>query len=339
VTSRFGLTVFSGDASARLQQVLPEVRLPPGGFKQITEILRSGGLSFSNGYVRVERTSGTAPYYAYAVINDQRTSDGSFVTPQPETEPSGNDPLTLPVVVETDGFSSEVIVTNWFSETKTVGFQYIAEAIDAPAHYAQFQMDLKPGEQTIIPNFVQFLRQHGVAGVQKVGPTYAGVLYVDPRVPLGPGYITDPRGVCVAARTSSAGGGGRYGLFYSALTRAKLSTSSIWFHGLQQDAETRSNLALINTEKEEDPLDVFRIELFDGGTGQKVNTIEGITLGSNQWMQINRILADYAPRVRQGYARVTPIRASTPFIAYAVINDGSQPGERTGDGAFISSSP
>jgi hypothetical protein len=314
-------------------------RLPPGGFKQITEILRSGGLSLSNGYVRVERTGGTAPYYAYAVINDQRTSDGSFVTPQPEIEPSGNDPLILPVVVESDRFSSEVIVRNWFSETKTIWFQYIAEAIDAPAHYAQFLMDLKPGEQTIIPNFVQFLRQHGVAGVQKVGPTYAGVLYVDPRVPLGPSSITDPRGVCVAARTSSAGDGGRYGLFYSALSKAKLSTSSIWFHGLQQDAETRSNLALVNTVREEDPLDVFRIELFDGDTGQKVNTIEGITLGSNQWMQINRILADYAPGVRQGYARVTPIRGSTPFIAYAIINDGSQPGERTGDGAFISSSP
>jgi hypothetical protein len=108
---------------------------------------------------------------------------------------------------------------------------------------------------------------------------------------------------------------------------------------LQQDAETPSNLALVNTVREEDPLDVFRIELFDGDTGQKVNTIEGITLGSNQWMQFNRILADYAPRVRQGYARVTPTQGSAPFIAYAVINDGAAPGERTGDGAFISSSP
>ena len=41
----------------------------------------------------------------------------------------------------------------------------------------------------------------------------------------------------------------------------------------------------------------------------------------------------------QGYARVTRVAGSNPFIAYAVINDGGQPGERTGDGAFVAGSP
>ncbi len=51
------------------------------------------------------------------------------------------------------------------------------------------------------------------------------------------------------------------------------------------------------------------------------------------------ILAQYAPGTTQGYARVTRIDGSDDFIGYGVINDGGRPGERTGDGTFISSSP
>ena len=50
--------------------MLPEERLAPGGFRQINGILASNGLSLTQGYVRVERVSGSASYYAYAVIND-----------------------------------------------------------------------------------------------------------------------------------------------------------------------------------------------------------------------------------------------------------------------------
>ena len=43
--------------------------------------------------------------------------------------------------------------------------------------------------------------------------------------------------------------------------------------------------------------------------------------------------------MNQGYARVTKVFGSNRFVTYAVINDGATPGERTGDGAFIASSP
>jgi hypothetical protein len=334
------LTVFSGDPDRPFQQKLPAVRLAPGDFKQVSGILASNGLSLSNGYVRVERMSGTAPYCAYAVINDLVNSDGSFVLPQLQDEPVGNDPLILPAVVETSSFVSELILTNWSSETKSIFFQYYAAGIETEFHYAQLQMDLKPGEQWIIPNFVGLLRQHGVPGVQKLGPTYAGILYVSPFVPLGHSEIVDPHGVCASARTSSSGGGGRYGVFYSAVSRPRLFATPVWFYGLQQNAETRTNLALVDTTGPgSDPINDYKIELFDGDTGSKVNTLTGITLDSNHWIQINRILADFAPGVKQGYARVMPVRGSTPFIAYAVLNDGELPGQRTGDGAFVSGSP
>ena len=68
------LTVFSGNPTAPSSDTLPDVILFPGGFYQINNILQSNGLSLNSGYVRVERVSGTAPYYAYALIHDQANS-------------------------------------------------------------------------------------------------------------------------------------------------------------------------------------------------------------------------------------------------------------------------
>jgi hypothetical protein len=72
-------TAFSGDTSAPGSTVLPDVTLAPGGFFQYSGVLDTAG--FSNGYVQV----GSAPFYAYGVINDQANSDGSFVFPVAES--------------------------------------------------------------------------------------------------------------------------------------------------------------------------------------------------------------------------------------------------------------
>ncbi len=76
---RLRLTFLSGDGSSVTGSV--EQTLSPGDFHQyrLTDIAPAA----ANGYVRVERVSGSAPYYAYAVINDNVTSDGSFITPLP----------------------------------------------------------------------------------------------------------------------------------------------------------------------------------------------------------------------------------------------------------------
>jgi hypothetical protein len=92
---------------------------------------------------------------------------------------------------------------------------------------------------------------------------------------------------------------------------------------------------LVNTGESDDSSDVFRIELFDGDTLAKVNTIDGIVLGPRQWIQFQMILDQYAPGTRQGYARVSRTSGVNPFIAYAVLNDGGEPGARTGDGAYV----
>ena len=94
----------------------------------------------------------------------------------------------------------------------------------------------------------------------------------------------------------------------------------------------------MNTGETDGSADIFRIELFDGETGRLANSLE-TTLTAKGLTQIGTILTRHAPGTTQGYAHVTRIAGNNPFIAYAVLNDGGQPGERTGDGAFVASVP
>ncbi len=322
-------TVFSGDTTAPSSFVLPDVTLAPGGFFQYSGVLETAG--FSNGYVRVERISGTAPYYAYAVINDQANSDGSFVFPVVETSLAGRTGQSLPVIVETPIFSSELTLTNFSSSSKTLNFNFVADAVQTSNNTASFQITLQAREQRIIPNIVNALRQQAVTGIGAAGSTYAGALFAT--VSSG-----DMSGIVIGARTLAPGGGGQYGLFYNAVPSGAASTSSAWLYGLQQTSASRSNLALVNTGETDASTDVFSIDIYNGATGAKVVTVEGISLGARRWMQINSVLALHAPGVSQGYAQVKRTSGNNPFIAYAVINDGGQPGERSGDGAFVASS-
>ena len=116
------------------------------------------------------------------------------------------------------------------------------------------------------------------------------------------------------------------------------SDHSAWIYGLQQNTENRSNLAVVNIGETDSSPDTLNVEIFDGDTGTKAVTIEGISLNARDWKQFGAILADYTYGVTQGYARVTKTGGNNRFITYGVVNDGGQPGQRTGDGAFISSS-
>lgn len=326
------VTVYSGDPLNRQAFTLPDQVLAPSGFVQFSGILQSNGFTFSNGYVRVERVSGTAPFYAYAVINDQLNSDGSFVPPISEASLSGRTQLTLPVVLEVFDFSSELVLTNWSNSSRSLQCSYVASGIQAPNSTAGFQMTLLPSQQIILSDFVQKLREMGVAGIGPKGSALVGPLIV---TPVG----GDLAGIAVAARTSAPGMTGRFGLFYSGIPNGMASSSSAWLHGLLQNAENRTNLAIVNTGEVDSSSSRFRIEIYSGSSGSLVATIEDVTVASRSWNQISSILSLYAPGTQQAYALVTRVSGNNPFIAYAVINDGGQPGQRTGDGAFLLSTP
>jgi hypothetical protein len=265
------------------------------------------------------------------VINDQVNSDGSFVPPISVDVMYNVTTLTLPVLVETSAFESELVITNLSNFARSVQFQFVADANPVADSTARFELNLPAQTQQILPGIIQYLRSTGVTGLGQRGSSLAGALFAK----ASGGF----EGLFIGARTSTAGGGGRYGLFYAGVPSPAVSTASAWIFGLQQNAETRSNLALINTGEVDASPNTFNIELFDGSTGRKVSTIEGVSLKAKGWTQLVTVLAQHAPGVSQGYARIVRTAGSNPFIAYAVVNDGGQPGERTGDGAFVLSSP
>ena len=323
-------TVYSGEAADATARELDDVTLEPGGFHQYNQVLDVLG-STASGYVKVERVEGEAPFYAYGVINDQANSDGSFVFPVTASSLEGTAGQTLPVIVETSAFTSELTVTNFSEEARVLHFSFVAEGVRTPdrtAEFALMPMRLEAGEQRILPDIVDILRGQGVEGI---GPSRGGY--------AGPVFATaeggDMSGIVMGARTGSQGGGRQYSVFYNAVPEGGAFTEVAWVDGLQQNQENRSNLALVNTGEVDDSESVFHLEIYDGETGLLAETVVTGPIPPRGWHQINGILAGYAPETRQGYIRIEKVSGENPFLAYGVVNDGGGPGERSGDGAYL----
>ena len=317
------VTVFSGDSATPGRSVaLPDRTLPPGGFYQYNRILDMAG--FDNGYVKVERVVGTAPFYAYGVINDNFNSDGSFVFPLRKDSLVGKRGQTLPVIIENSGFTSELTVTNFSSVAKTVDFRFVAEAVKTDDDTASISLELKAGEQRILPQIIDWLRRQQVDGIGPVGRAVVGALFAT--VAEG-----DMSGIVIGARTGAPDQrGGQYSLFYNGVPYGSASIESAWVYGLQQNAENRSNLALVNTGEIDDSSTTFEITIYDG-SGKFQPRTKSVTLGPRRWAQENGILGN----IRQGYVHVRKTSGNNPFVTYGVINDGGRPGERSGDGAYV----
>ena len=301
-------TVYSGEAGDATARVLEEITLEPGGFHQYSPVLgvlesRDGD---RQGYVKVERLEGEAPFYAYGVINDQANSDGSFVFPVTAASLQGTSGQTLPVIVETSEFRSELTVTNFSEEPRTLHFQFVSDQIRAAGKTASFSMTLEAGEQMIVPEVVDELRRQGVAGLGTTRGFYAGPLFVEAEG-------GDMSGIVIGARTGSEGGGGSYSVFYNAVPDGEAFSQEAWVEGLQQNQENRSNLALVNTGEVNDSPTVFHLEIYDGETGMLVETVVTRPIPARRWHQINGILGSYAPETRQGYIRILKVSGREPL--------------------------
>ena len=323
------VTVYSGDPASLVRSVaLPEKSLPPGGFHQYNRILDMAG--FDNGYVKVERVEGAAPYYAYGVINDNFNSDGSFVFPVPENLLAGSAGQTLPVVIERAPFASELTVTNFSDQPKAVTFSVVADAIETADNTATFSLPLSPGQQYIIPNALDAARQQFGINLPRglAVPLFARAAG------------RDMSGIVIGARTGSQAdpgdkSKGQYSVFYTAVPDGAAFSSTAWVYGLQQNAENRSNLALVNTGEFDDSPSIFNLEIYSGETGQLHRTVTGFRVEARRWRQIDSILLNYAPEAPQGYVRIQKTSGSNPFLAYGVINDGGARLERSDDGAYV----
>ena len=311
------VTLVSGGALPGTTVASQDVALAPGGFFQLA--VPDGFF----GTARVERVAGTAPFHAYGVVNDNANSDGSFVAPIAPASLGGTRRITLPVVVETAVFSTEVVVANASGLPRRVRLALHADALGEAG--ASMTVDVPAGAQVSVPEVVAALRASGAAVPTPV---------VGPLVVTADGAST--AGLFVGARTGSPGGGGRYGLFGAGVPDGAASTGLAFLNGLQQTPTTRSNLALVNTGETDGSPVVLLVEVWDGATGTKAGE-RTVEVGALRQAQINAVLREVAPGTTQGWARVTRLSGTNPFVAYAVLNDGGAPGERSGDGAWVAS--
>ena len=331
-------TVFSGNPTDPAGKRLQDMVLGPGEFHQFGEVLKSAGKADPRfgGYVRVERVEGEAPFYAYGVINDNANSDGSFVFPVSAASLEGAMGQTLPALVEAGAFATELTLTNFSGQPKSLMFSVTHERIETEDDTAGFgPVPMLPGQQLIIPQALAYARQNLGLDVP------AGLV-----APLVASPVSgDLSGVVIGARVVAQADTedptqGQYGVFYTAVPRGAGFTTSAWVDGLQQNQENRSNLALINTGEVDGSASVFELDVYDGETAMLVKTVtlEAEPLArvpAKGFRQINQVLKKHAPGTTQGYVRIRKVSGANPFLAYGVVNDGGSPGQRTGDGAYI----
>jgi PKD repeat protein len=315
---RLKVYIVKGDGSEAVY-IDPDYELAPGQWVQTSRILDLPG--YSDGWILIEQTAGTDPYTAYAVFNDNVTQDGSYVPAVPTATVDAFG--TVPVLVETGTFNSELVVSNLSEEPGYAFLEYLESAAAPGESTGLFYTTLNPLEQAIFPDILQQLRDAG-ATIGPRGSTYAGALSV--------AYASDTSllvGLSGARTGAPATGGGQYGLFYTSLAGAE-SAVDAWIFGLQQSSSARSNLAIVNAGLFNEAITV-RIEVFNGATGAKASEKTIGPLSPGQWYQENGVLGS----VTNGYVHLTVVSGFDAFYAYGVVNDGANSSSGTNDGSYV----
>ena len=325
ITLRLVLTSAAGDGAGFS---FPDVRLGPGQYAQLDDVFR--GRPFDEGYAFVSVVSGSGPYMAYAVVNDNGTNDGSFVSFEPEAAQAG--PRLLPVVVEAGPYASELVLANPSTESRTVELTYVESLTPEKGAGGVALEPIGPGEQKRIPDVFAYLRSHSTGRIGPKGEAgYAGTLTAR----FLSGGTTVTAGVA-GARTSSPARtlAGYYGVSYPGVASTAAATSQAWVFGLRQDALVRANVAVAAPADATGPV-TLGLEVYDGETGRRAGVSEDVTLAPGGWKQLENLLPRFG--VRQGYVRVVRRSSSGSFVAYGVVNDGPYPDSASGtdDGTYL----
>lgn len=323
------VTIHPGEAGAEAPVALPDVVLAPGAIRQVDRGLAAAGLASKSGWALVERVSGSAAYLAYAVVNDAANSDGSWVPAVPADRGRGEASLLVPVLVESDAYVSELVVTNASARARRLSCTYVAEAVAAPGDAVRFKLDLPASSQVDWPAFVAALRLLGYSSLVPKGPRYAGALSIAAE-------DGDLEGIAALARTLNPAPAGRYGVATPALFASELAKGSAWLHGIVQDSARRTNLAIVNGDPPGREASTFLVEVYHDAGGTPLFYLFDLVVPAGGWLQLNSFLSDLGlPGLTTAYVRVVRHWGTAPFLAYAVGNDGPGPGEGTGDGAFV----
>jgi hypothetical protein len=320
------VSAYSGAGDGATAAVDDALTLGPFGWKQYS---LAGDAGLSNGFAVVERTAGVGTFGAYGVANDQTTQDASYASPVFGTFLSGY--VLLPVLVESPTQASELTVTNAGFQAATLQLVYKESSSPAGGAGGTAQMTLQPNEQRIIPDAIDYLR--GLAGITlgaKGANTYAGSLRVNVSgAPLGDVYVGARIGFASPA-------GGQFALFAPTVYPGAEAVTEAFLYGLRSDATNRTNVAAINTGVASDGPVTLSLQAYDGDNGgQAKGAPLTVTLAPGEWHQFGDATFLRAVGVANGWVKVSLVSGTAPWITYASNNDGSVPGARTGDGAYI----
>jgi hypothetical protein len=303
-------------------------RLPPWGWMQIDSAELLDANQVRAGFAVVTVTAGPPALWAYGVINDRVTNDGSFLTPIhfPVVNPVGFVPA-----VESPGFVTELTVREGGSPSHgSVVLLAYAEALAS---------DLGAGGNTwvgapsssyaIVDDLIEAFRH---SSSMEIGP--AGVASYGGALMMTPEY-----GAWGQVRILTRGPVGRFGVYTPFLGQADAATDRGAVYGLVADGTNRSNVAVMNVgdvgigRLENGPV-TLRLQVHDGNAGgvEKGAPID-VTLAYLGWKQFNDVLR--ATGVAEGWVEITRLSGTAVWLAYGVVNDGAYPGQRTDDGAFV----
>ena len=256
-------------------------------------------------------------------MNDAGSSDGSFEPAVPE-DAFLNRSWIVPSAVQTGRYATELVVTNPLAQPLPLQVTLVATG-------TVLEETLAPGATFYLPDLFAELRRRGLPGAPAADAQIVSPLYLSSSAGSARLYA--------GIRVSSAPAAGRsYGVFEPATPQDALYAFSAVVPDLRQDARTRTNLGLLNLSMF--PL-TFRVEIVDGETGSLAASTDA-SLATNEFRQLNAVLRDLAPGTKRAFARITPVSSAgygVYFAAYAVVNDGAQPGQGTDDGSFVPAIP
>lgn len=321
------VTVRSGSGDQKSVVTRSAESIPPFGWLQYRSQDILDANTISSGWVTIDKTSSSGSFSAYVVVNDNLTNDGSFI--QAVGGAVGGMTLTVPVLAETPAFRSELILANkWFSFPVTMVLNYVESGSPSGGAGGTMTVNLPPTTELIIPEAIDYLRKGGVAIGPKGAASYVGTLRI-----TVVGSTLD--GVFAGARTASQSpAGGQFGLFAPAVYAGKEAASAAYLYGLSSDSRNRSNVAALNAGDDSAGPVVLQFQAFDGDAGgvPRGDSVT-VTLGPGQWAQPSGFFKNSG--IANGWVRVTRLSGSAPWIAYGVVNDGGNAGQRTGDGSYV----
>jgi hypothetical protein len=312
----------SGTGDGREVVVADALRLEAGEWRQVDGILAKAGLD--QGWAVTERTEGGA-FGAYGVVNDGGTNDGSFLEASADTSTASV--VTVPALIETPAFRTELVLANRGSGSATLTLDYRESLSPSFGPGGSATVTLAPREQRIVQDGLTYLRGLGVAAGPAGAAPYAGRL----RVSAGPGAA----GVFAAVRVSSSSpGGGTYGVFLPGVESGDEAKDEAVIPGLRAEPDIRSNVAIVHAGAAGSGPLTLEVRFFDGEAGGvPAGSPVTVRIDEAGWLQLPDPLRPLG--VRSGWARIRRTSGSAPWIAYGVLNDGGLPGHRTGDGAYV----